>query len=151
MLKKKVAYKDFNGERQTKDLYFNLTEAEAVRLDVSFPGGLEAHIESFDPEVRPEDILNLFEKVIMMAHGVKSEDGQRFIKTEEAAKLFRSSAAYSSLFMDLIQDVDQAKEFFNSMLSTTTVGNRPKPKKRRRRNENDQAESENTNSESGNE
>lgn len=120
MLKKVVDYVDFNDENQTDTLYFNLTEAEVVRLDVQFKGGLIRFIENLDEEVNPEDILSLFEKVIRAAYGEKSEDGKHFLKNDEMMAMFHQSAAYSALFVGLLQDTENATAFFNGLLSQTT-------------------------------
>lgn len=122
MLKKVVNYMDFDGVEQSETLYFNLTEPEVVRLDVKFEGGLEEYIKNLDENVNPENILNLFEKMIRAAYGEKGEDGRYFIKSLEAADLFYQSAAYAALFVELVQDADKAAAFFNGLLSRTTVG-----------------------------
>lgn len=120
MLKKVVDYVDFDNVNQTDTLYFNLTEAEVVRLDVQFKGGLIQFIENLDEEANPEDILSLFEKVIKAAYGEKSEDGKHFLKNDEMMNMFYQSAAYSALFVGLLQDTDNATAFFNGLLSQTT-------------------------------
>ncbi len=121
MLKKTIKYVDFDGKEQEETLYFNLTEPEVVRLDVSFPGGLEVYISTLDEKVNPQDILKLFEEVIRASYGEKSEDGRYFLKDPEAVNLFYQSAAYSALFVELIKDADKAAEFFNALLSKTTI------------------------------
>ena len=121
MLKKKVKYVDFDGEKREDTLYFNLTEPEVVRLDVQFPGGLEEYINNLDEKTNPQDILSLFEKVLRASYGVKSEDGRYFVKEEKDVDLFYQSAAYSALFVELVQDADKAASFFNGLLTTTTV------------------------------
>ncbi len=121
MLKKAIKYVDFDGKEQEETLYFNLTEPEVVRIDVEFPGGLVEYIENLDSKVNPEDILTLFEKVLRASYGEKSDDGRYFIKNEEAADLFYQSAAYSSLFVDLVTDADRAAAFFNALLSKTSI------------------------------
>lgn len=119
MLKKQIKYVDFNGETQKESVYFNLTEAEVVRLDVQFKGGLETYIKNLNEKVNPEDILNLFEKIIQAAYGVKSDDGRHFRKSEEETAKFYDSAAYSALFVSLVQDVEAATAFFNGLLTQT--------------------------------
>jgi hypothetical protein len=118
MLQKKVNYIDFNGEAQEEVLYFNLTEPEIVRLDVEFEGGLETYTANLDTE-RPENILSLFERIIKVAFGKKSEDGKYFRKSEEETAKFYDSAAYSALFVSLVQDADTAAAFFNGVLTQT--------------------------------
>lgn len=119
MLKKAIRYVDFNGNEAEEVLYFNLTESEIVRLDSAFPGGLEEYISKLNAETDPVSILNLFEKVIKSAYGEKSPDGRHFLKNQEAAELFYQSAAYSALFMELVQNAEEAAVFFTEMLSET--------------------------------
>ena len=121
MLKKTITFIDLNGQKQTQTLYFNLTEPEVVRLDVQFKGGLVAYIEKLDDKVNPQNILTLFEKILQASYGEKSEDGLYFIKDSEKVELFHQSAAYSSIFVELVQDTDKAAAFFNSLLSKTSV------------------------------
>jgi len=121
MLKKTIKYKDFDGKTREDTLYFNLTEPEVVRLDVKFKGGLVEYINNLDEEVNPQDILSLFEEVIQASYGEKSEDGRYFVKTPEAVDLFYQSAAYASLFVELISDADVAAIFFNGLLSQTSI------------------------------
>jgi hypothetical protein len=121
MLKKDIKYVDFDGEEREETLYFNLTEPEVVRLDVQFEGGLEAYVNNLDEETNPQDILSLFEKVLRASYGEKSEDGRYFVKEKAAVDLFYQSAAYSALFVELVQDADIAASFFNALLSKTTV------------------------------
>ncbi len=125
MLKKVIKYIDFDGDEQEETLYFNLTEPEVVRLDVSFPGGLEVYVSTLDEKVNPQDILKLFEEVIQASYGEKSDDGRYFLKNPEAIDLFYQSAAYSALFVELVTDADTAANFFNALLSKTTVDTVP--------------------------
>lgn len=120
MLKRDVEYVDFNGFRQSETLYFNLNEAELIRLDVQM-GGLAKFIENLDGEKRPNDILELFEKLILLAYGEKSEDGQRFVKNDHIRSEFASSAAYSALFVALVSDTEEAQKFFNGLVSPTSL------------------------------
>lgn len=119
MLKKTVIYKDFDGKKRSDELYFNLTEPEIVRLDVTYKGGLEKFVKQLDPEERPHEVLELFERVIRTSYGEKSEDGRYFLKDPEAVAMFMQSASYSALFMELIQDADTAAGFVNGLITQT--------------------------------
>lgn len=121
MLKKSVTYTDFDGKKRTETLYFNLTEPELVRLDVMYEGGLEKFIKNFDPEKRPDEVLELFERIIRASYGEKSEDARFFLKDPKAVELFMQSAAYGALFMELIQDADNAAAFVNGLISQTAI------------------------------
>ncbi len=88
---------------------------------MQFPGGLEKFIDNINVKERPEEVLTLFEKVIKASYGEKSEDGKYFVKSEKTTELFYSSAAYAALVVELLSDADVAADFFNSVLSRTTI------------------------------
>lgn len=116
MLKKVVTYTDFNGDERSETLYFNLTEVEVARLEVRYPGGLEKHINNLNAQERPDEVLDLFETVLKMAYGTKSDDGRHFHKSEEETKKFGDSAAYTKIFVELLTDDAKAADFFNAMV-----------------------------------
>ena len=124
MLKKVVEFTDFNGEQGSDTLYFNLTEAEIIRLDANYVGGLAGVTKVLDPKENPQQVLDLFEDVIRASYGEKSKDGRHFMKDPIAVQTFFHSAAYSALFMELIQDADAAAAFVNGIMISTA----PKPK-----------------------
>ena len=49
MLKKTIAYTDYNGTTRKEDFYFNLTQAEVTELEVSVEGGLVEMINTSLP------------------------------------------------------------------------------------------------------
>lgn len=57
------------------------------------------------------DIMNLFEKIIDAAYGIKSLDGRTFTKTPEALAEFKATAAYDKFFMEICMDEAKASEF----------------------------------------
>jgi hypothetical protein len=61
-------------------------------------------------------IMQEFKKIILMAYGTRSEDGKRFIKTQELRDAFASSEAYSELFMELCTNAEAATDFVNGMI-----------------------------------
>lgn len=116
MLKKRIKYTDFNNEEQEEDFFFHLSKAELVELELSHEGGLS---ESLIKIVASEDgkaIIAEFKNIILMAYGVRSEDGRRFIKNQALRDEFESTEAYSALFMELVTDADAAAEFINGIV-----------------------------------
>lgn len=121
MLRKTVQYVDFNGDQQTEVVYFNLTAAELVRLNASVPGGIEEFVANIDAQNSPQEVLDLFERILKASYGVKSEDGRHFLKDEAETAKFVQSAVYDSIFMELISDADLAAAFFNDLVSVAAV------------------------------
>jgi hypothetical protein len=118
MLKKVITYKDFDGNERSDTLYFNLTDVEIARLEVKFPGGLEKYVNDLNAEERPDEILDLFEAVLSMSYGEKSEDGRYFHKPADKTQAFIESAAYNALFIELLTDADKAAAFFTAVVFT---------------------------------
>lgn len=119
MLKRTIKFKDFNGNNLEEDFYFNLTEAEITELEMSEKGGLSNAIEKAVKEENNSTIMRIFKGVIMKAIGIKSEDGKRFIKSEQITKEFLQTQAYSVLFMELATNADAASTFMNSIIPET--------------------------------
>lgn len=59
-------------------------------------------------------------KTEMKAYGVKSEDGRRFMKSEEISRSFMESPAYEILFEELVTNDKAAADFVNAVMN---VGN----------------------------
>lgn len=116
MFKDTVTYEDYNGNMRTETLYFNLSRAEVIQMEMSVNGGLGSFLENI---VKSEDmpaIVEQFTKIIKMSYGVKSDDGKRFIKSDEISETFVQSEAFSEFFMKVISDEDYAAKFVNGIM-----------------------------------
>lgn len=118
MLKETITYKDYNDVERTEDFYFNLTEAECMKLEMSINGGLTEMIQKVASEQNAPAIMDIFEKFILTAYGQKSLDGKRFVKSEELKNEFKETEAYSILFMKLVKDAEYAAHFINNIVPT---------------------------------
>lgn len=117
MLKESVTYIDYNENERTDELYFNLTDAEVMELELSTPGGLAGMINRVVAAQDQPTIIKIFKDLILKAYGVKSPDGKRFIKNDEVRAEFEQSEAYSILFMRLATDANYAAKFVNGIIS----------------------------------
>lgn len=116
MLKKTIAYVDYNGNERVEDFYFNLTKAEATEMELSVEGGLTKKLEDIVNSQNNKEIIALFKEIILKAYGEKSQDGKRFIKSEELSEAFSQTEAFSELFMELALDEKAAADFVNGIL-----------------------------------
>lgn len=116
MLKKTITSIDFNGNKETEDYLFNLTEAEIVELQFSEAGGFEQTIKRLIETNDNKEIIRIVKSVILKAYGVKSEDGKRFIKSEALSTEFSQTQAFSDLFMELASDDKAAADFMNALV-----------------------------------
>lgn len=116
MLKKRISYTDYNGNKREEDFYFNLTKAEIMEMQMSTNGGLTEMINHIIDTQDAPSIIKVFKEIIMKAYGEKSPDGKRFIKNEELSQAFSQTEAYSELFMELATDSDAASKFVNGII-----------------------------------
>lgn len=116
MLKKTITYVDYNGNERVEDFYFNLTKAEATEMELSVEGGLTKKLEDIVNSQNNKEIIALFKEIILKAYGEKSQDGKRFIKSEELSEAFSQTEAFSELFMELALDEKATTDFVNGIL-----------------------------------
>lgn len=110
MLHKKVTYTNYNGEVVNEDVYFNLTSMELVKMEAKYEISIPDKIKEVTEANDYRGIIALFEDLLLTAYGVKSEDGRRFIKDEQATKEFGDSIAYAEIFEQIILNPEAAKE-----------------------------------------
>lgn len=116
MIKETIKYTDYNGNELVEDFYFNLSKSEIAEMELSYPNGLADHITKITQSNNGAEIIKLFKELILSSYGRKSDDGKRFIKSDEEAKAFSQTEAYSELFMKLATNADAAAEFVNGIV-----------------------------------
>jgi len=129
MLKKTVNYADFDGNQRTEDLYFNLTKLEATEFALDLPdeitgevakeGASAANMEAATRIVQKlggKGIIDYIRKLVLKSYGVKSEDGKRFIKSEEISTEFSQTMAFDNLMMELLTDDNAASNFITAVI-----------------------------------
>jgi len=121
MLQKKVNYVDYKGVQRSEVFFFNLSKAEVAEMELSHKGGLSEKIKRItESDTNEDEIVKIFKEVIIKSYGVVSDDGRRFIKSEQMRSEFEQSAAYSELFMQLATDAEAAAAFFNGIMPQIT-------------------------------
>lgn len=113
---KEIEYKDYNGLDCKTKLYFNLNEAELTKMQFKRGGGYQEYLKRIVDSNDIEEIAYIFDELLMMAYGVKSDDGKRFEKTDKIREEFRQSEAYSVYYMMLLTDADEAARFVDQIL-----------------------------------
>ena len=129
MIKKTVNYEDFDGNKRTEDLYFNLTKFEATEFALDLPDditnevtkeGVDAtNMESVSRIVQKlggKGIIDFIRKLVLKSYGIKSEDGRRFEKSEKISTEFSQTMAFDNLMMELLTNDDEAAKFINGVI-----------------------------------
>lgn len=115
MLKRDITYENFDGEKVTEVFRFNLTKTELFELKVDFDdgseGGLEKLIEQIQKTEDLKSMVDIFKRIILLSYGELTEDGKRFVKSDEIREAFTHTAAYDELFMELATSDDAASKF----------------------------------------
>ena len=111
MLKKTIAYTDYDGNERVEDFYFNLSKAEYVMFENSVIGGMSKEIEQAMAMQNGPRILEIFKDLVDRSYGIKSADGRRFTKSPEILQEFRETEAYVNLFMELVTNAEAGKAF----------------------------------------
>lgn len=118
MLKKTIVHKDADGNDVETDAYFNLTKAEALELNI------RNDLEVIGRNRNQNETMDAFHRILQMSYGVKTGDG-RFIKVNSnGAPLyyeFKSTEAYSELFMEIFTNAEYATEFVTAILPAEVV------------------------------
>ena len=121
MFKHTIKYTDYNGTPREEQFLFNLSRAELMKMELSTTAGFEEKIRMLIATKNNAEIMNIYEDLILNSYGIKSEDGRRFIKSEELKNQFKQSEAYSELLMQLLGDDKFQAEFLNGIINGTNV------------------------------
>ena len=126
---RKITFTDYNGLEHTRTYYFNLSKSELLRLQLSIGGGLTEYAKRLMDTEDMVHLSELFEKLILMSYGEKTDDGMHFIKEDENGKkladMFKQTAAYDELYTELSTNEQSAIEFFNSVIPAEAANQQP--------------------------
>lgn len=115
MITETIKYVDYDGNPREDTFYFNLSQADLVRLEVKDNRGFKAMIDEVIASKDTERIWEIFEQILAMSVGKKSADGRRFSKRYEDKADFLESEAYSEFVVKLIKDPKFAADFINKL------------------------------------
>jgi hypothetical protein len=127
MIKRTVTYYDFDGNKRTEDLYFNMTKSELIEFSFGLPEDMTDAVKSPDDidnetakklieKLGNSGIFNFVKDLVVKSYGVKSSDGRRFIKDEQTTREFTQTLAYDEFIMDLFSDDKKASSFINGII-----------------------------------
>lgn len=117
MYVKTITFEDYNGVKRTETHHFNMNKAELTKwLTTTGEATLDKVLVRLYSERNGREIINIFENLLKITYGKKSDDGRRFIKSDEIWENFHQTEGYSELFMELISDGNAVVEFVNKAL-----------------------------------
>lgn len=106
MITREVTYKDFNGVERTEKLYFHLNRAECIEFLAS--------VDSFSGSFK--NMVFTIKDLILKSYGEPDLDGRRFIKSKEKYEEFYQTEAYSTFYMELVNDPAAMEAFINGII-----------------------------------
>ena len=122
MLKKRVKYEGFDGEIIEEDLYFNLTRMDLIELNDRYESkDMAAYMDKIVKEKNIKELYKVLKDIVLMAYGVKSEDGKRFVKNQIVKDEFSESLAFSQLIEDF-HETDTAMSDFVTGITNQIKG-----------------------------
>jgi hypothetical protein len=116
MLKETITFTNFDGKQVTETHYFNLTRAELVQWEMEHNEGVMEHFLRISQSNDKPLLGQLFHDFLRRTYGLKSEDGNRHMKSEEISENFEHSAAFDEFYMKFITDETFAAKFIAGVL-----------------------------------
>lgn len=116
MLKREVTYVNFDGVEITETVYFNLSKSELLMWESSEEGGLSNRLKKILDKKSGKDIMKTFHDTLLKAYGEKSDDGRRFMKSDELSKAFSETPAFDIIFNELLSDPEKALQFIKALM-----------------------------------
>jgi hypothetical protein len=122
MLKKQITFDNFDGETVVETHYFNLSKPEIIEMQVEDNVGMAKILQNIVDTNDEQEMVKRFKGLILQAYGIKSEDGRRFIKSDQIREEFSQTEAYNTLFMEIVNDDKAAISFINGILPKDLQG-----------------------------
>lgn len=111
MFTDKITYEDYNGNTVTEEVFFNISKMEMLTLDAEHGGAYGEYLQKIAETEDMKALLDAFKQIVKIAYGVKSEDGKKFVKSEEVFKDFEDSPLYDEFMMKLMMEEEYAMKF----------------------------------------
>lgn len=116
MIKKTLHYHDLDGNPRVGEYWFGVSKAELAEWALVESDDFEKKIKDIVATKNRREIIRLFKEIIDMSYGVRHEDGEQFIKDKAELKRFKSTDAYSELFMELATDDRAGAAFIKGVM-----------------------------------
>lgn len=117
MIEWKIKYTTCFDEEVEDSFFFHLNKAEVFEW-LSAPGetSMDKRLSYIRRKKNTKEMINSIKDLIYRSYGEPSEDGKRFVKTDEVKAKFMETEAYSELFEQLVTDASAAARFMNGIL-----------------------------------
>ena len=141
MFKKVIKYVDYNDKAHEDTFYFNLPRPELMEMKRSPLYEMQGIVERVKGMDDPDSELSYEEKdeiqekmgdilrnLVIQSYGIKSDDGQRFVKRIGSRRFgegedFVETMAYDALYMELMSDINNLVTFVRAIVPADVRNN----------------------------
>jgi hypothetical protein len=116
MIKKTIEFEDFNGNKVSQDHYFHISASKLAELEMTADEDVEMRLRRIVSSNDKKEILKTFKDILKLGYGTRSEDGTRFIQSDELWEEFTQSIAFDTLLFGLFTNAIDAAELVGGML-----------------------------------
>ena len=116
MLSETITFTNFDGKQVTETHYFNLTRAELVQWEMEHQEGIGEYFVRLSQRADKVEMGQAFHAFLRRTYGLKSDDGNRHMKSEEIANNFEHSAAFDEFYIKMLTTEDYALTFIKGVL-----------------------------------
>ena len=120
MYKKVIKSIDFLGVEREEAYYFNISEAEALEMELSTTGGIIAMIQGMIDAKDMPSLVKYWKDFILASYGERSSDGVYFRKLDDEgrplSRKFMQTDAYNKLYVELCTNTEEAINFVKNVL-----------------------------------
>lgn len=112
---KDITYTDLNGDTQTERAWFRLSALELNELNDMYDGKTDKLLDKAIKNKDTSFIAKYLKDVIVLAYGVKSEDGKKLVKTSEIREAFDGSLVFDEIYTELLLNPEEVERFIEGI------------------------------------
>lgn len=112
---KDITYTDLNGNTQTERAWFRLSALELNELNDMHDGKTDKLLDKAIKNKDTSFIAKYLKDVIVLAYGVKSEDGKKLVKTPEIREAFDGSLVFDEIYTELLLNPEEVERFIEGI------------------------------------
>lgn len=117
MLKYKITYNNyFTDEEETEDVYFHFSQDEMREYIRKNRKRLQGKLRKTADEEDYLEAYSFVRDLMIQAHGVRSDDGKRFIKNSDTRTEFTQSPLLDACMDKAFEDEKSAQAFINGVM-----------------------------------
>lgn len=118
---KDVTYTNLDGETKTERAWFRLSALDLNKLNEMYKGEADKLLEKAIKKKDSTFIAKYLKDVIVLAYGVRSEDGNKLIKTPELTEAFDGSLLFDEIYTELLLNPEEVEAFIEAITPTEVM------------------------------